>query len=176
MDLSKRVVAVGSLAAALTLSTTGLVAAAGMQGNGPAAVLSNLVQDGTLTQAQADKVGEAFKARRLEGQQQRQEHRKEMAALIAKTLGVSGADLQKARQEGKTLADVAGDKRGEPVSAMVAFVNSQIDRAVTDGKLTQEQADKIKPDVQRRVADRVDGNARGGPGMRPGGFESEPAA
>lgn len=176
MNLSKRVIAIGSLAAALTLGTTGLVAAAGVQGNGPAAVLSNLVQDGTLTQAQADKVSEAFKARRQEGQQQRQENRKEMVALIAKTLGVSEADLQKARQDGKTLADVAGDKRGELVSAMVAFVNSQIDKAVTEGKLTQAQADKIKPNVQQRVADRVDGKARGGQGMRGGGFESAPTA
>lgn len=145
-----------------------------MQGNGPAAVLSNLVQDGTLTQAQADKVGEAFKARRLESSNDKRIARRWLPSSPRRSGSQSG--LQKARQEGKTLADVAGDKHGEPISAMVAFVNSQIDRAVTDGKLTQEQADKIKPDVQRRVADRVDGNARGGPGMRPGGFESEPAA
>jgi len=177
MNLSKRFIAVGSLAAVLTLGTTGLVAAAGVQGNGPASVLSNLVQDGTLTQAQADKVAEEFKAHRQEHQQQHQENRKEMVALITKTLGVSEADLQQARQDGKTLADVAGDKRGELVSAMVALVNTTIDKAVADGKMTQEQADKIKPNVEQRVADRVDGKVRGGEGMRRGGFAADaPAA
>ena len=85
-----------------------------------------------------------------------------MTALITKTLGISEADLQKARQEGKTLAQIAGDKRDELVSAMVGFTNAKIDKAVADGKLTQEQADKIKANVQKRVENRVDGKGRGG--------------
>lgn len=169
MNLSKRVLAVGSVAAALTLGTAGLVAAAGVQGQGPASVLSNLVKDGTLTQAQADKVADALKQNREEMRKQRQENRAEMQALIAKTLGISEADLQKARQEGKTLAQVAGDKRNELVSAMVAFTNAKIDKAVADGKLTKEQADKIKANVQKRVENRVDGKGRGGKGMGQGG-------
>ncbi|MGV1036395.1 MAG: hypothetical protein ACOYD0_05145 [Candidatus Nanopelagicales bacterium] len=59
---------------------------------------------------------------------------------------------------------------------MAAFVNSKIDKAVVDGKLPQEQADKIKPNVQQRVADRVDGKARVGDGMRRGGLAGAPAA
>lgn len=165
MNLSKRVIAVGSVAAALTLGTAGFVAAAGVQGNGPASVLSNLVKDGTLTQAQADKVAEALKAHREEMQKERKADHAEMTALITKTLGISEADLQKARQEGKTLAQIAGDKRDELVSAMVGFTNAKIDKAVADGKLTQEQADKIKANVQKRVENRVDGKGRGGKGM-----------
>ena len=49
MKLHKRAVAIGSVAAVLTLGTAGLVAAAGVQGNGPASALSGLVSDRTLT-------------------------------------------------------------------------------------------------------------------------------
>ncbi len=169
MNFSKRALAVGSVAAALTLGTAGLVAAAGVQGQGPASALSGLVKDGTLTQAQADKVADALKKNREEMHKQREANRAEMQALITKTLGISEADLQKARQEGKSLAQIAGDKRDELVSAMVAFSNAKIDKAVADGKLTKEQADKIKANVQKRVENRVDGKGRGGKGMGQGG-------
>lgn len=162
MKLHKRAVAIGSIAAVLTLGTAGLVAAAGVQGNGPASALSGLVSDGTLTQAQADKVAEALKAQRDAMHKERQADRAEMLALVAKTLGISEADLQQAHQDGKSLADLAGDKRDELVAAMVAFANAKIDKAVADGKLTQVQADKMKDKTQKRVENRVDG--KGGPG------------
>jgi hypothetical protein len=173
MKLHKRAVAIGSVAAVLTLGTAGLVAAAGVQGNGPASALSGLVSDGTLTQAQADKVAEALKAHRDEMQKERQADRAEMEALVAKTLGISEADVQKAHQDGKSLADLAGDKRDELVAAMVAFENAKIDQGVTEGKLTQAQADKMKANTQKRVENRVDG--KGGPrGMGHGGKRGGP--
>lgn len=176
MNSRQRLLAIGSLAAVLTLGSAGLVAAAGMQGNGPASALSGLVSDGTLTQDQADKVSKALEQHREEMGKEREAHHAEMTALITKTLGVSEEDLEKAREEGKTLSDVAGDKRDELVAAMVAHQNAELDEAVKDGKLPQEQADKMKADTQQRVEDRVDGKGpgpggRGGPGMGrgPGG-------
>jgi Spy/CpxP family protein refolding chaperone len=162
MKLHKRAVAIGSVAAVLTLGTAGLVAAAGVQGNGPASALSGLVSDGTLTQAQADKVAEALKAQRDAMHKERQADRAEMEALVAKTLGISEADVQQAHKDGKSLADLAGDKRDELVAAMVAFANAKIDEGVKEGKLTQAQADKMKANTQKRVENRVDG--KGGPG------------
>ena len=93
---------------------------------------------------------------------ERQANRAEMEALVAKTLGISEADVQQAHKDGKSLADLAGDKRDELVAAMVAFENAKIDKAVADGKLTQAQADKMKANTQKRVENRVDG--KGGPG------------
>lgn len=166
MNFSKRALAVGSLAAVLTVGTAGIVTAAGVQGHGPASVLSGLVSDGTLTQAQADKVADAFKKQREEMQQQREAQRAEMQALISKTLGISEADLEAARKEGKSLKDIAGDKRDELVAAMVAFETAKIDKAVADGKLTQEQADKMKANMQERTENRVDGKGPDGNGPR----------
>lgn len=169
MKLPKRALAIGSMAAVLTLGTAGIVAAAGAQGHGPASALSSLVSDGTITQDQADKVAGALEKNREERKAEHEAKRAEMQALITKTLGISESDLETAREEGKSLADLAGDKRDELVSAMVAFQTAKLDKAVAAGKVTQEQADKIKANMQKRVEDRVDGKDRGGKGQRPGG-------
>lgn len=170
MKLSKRAIAVGSLAALLTVGAAGVVAAAGVNGQGPASVLSNLVNDGTLTQEQADKVADAFKQEHEQRHQEMEARRAETEKVITDTLGISADDLKTAREEGKSLADLAGDKRDELVAALVAAENAQIDQGVADGKLTQEQADEMKSQTQQRVEDRVDGkHPEGGPGGRNGG-------
>ena len=64
MKLHKRAVADWFSCGSAHPRNHGLVAAVKRQGNGPASALSGLVSDGTLTQAQADKVAEALKAQR----------------------------------------------------------------------------------------------------------------
>jgi polyhydroxyalkanoate synthesis regulator phasin len=167
MKLSKRIIAVGAVASALTLGAAGFVAAAGVQGNGPASVLSSLVDDGTLTQKQADKVGDAFEEHRDEMKGQQDEQRAQMQALITSTLGISEEDLEAARQDGTTLADLAGDQKEALIAAIADHMNSAIDRGVPEGKLTQTQADKMKANATERATDIVEGNGgpgRGGPG------------
>ncbi len=166
MKFPKRAIIVGSMAAVLTLGAAGIVTAAGVQGRGPASALSSLVSDGTITQEQADKVADALKKNREENKAKHEAQRAEMQALITKTLGISEADLETARKEGKSLGEVAGDKRDELVAAMVAFQTAKLDKAVAEGKVTQEQADKIKTDMQQRIEDRVDGKGRDGKGPR----------
>ncbi|NQU37334.1 MAG: hypothetical protein HQ526_07025 [Actinobacteria bacterium] len=174
MKLTKRVIAVGAVASALTLSAAGLVAAAGVDGNGPASVLSTLVDDGTLTQKQADKVGDAFEAQREEHKADHEERRAEMEALISSTLGISEADLEAARQDGKTLADIAGDQKEALVAAIADHMNSKIDEAVANGKVTAAQAEEMKANATERATAIVDGQGgqgrggHGGPGG-PGG-------
>ena len=46
---------------------------------------------------------------------------------------------------------------GTVIDAMVKSATEKIDRAVTDGDLTQEQADKIKADLKERVTAMVNG-------------------
>jgi uncharacterized membrane protein YjjP (DUF1212 family) len=75
--------------------------------------------------------------------------------------------------DGATLATVAED-RGVDVDAVVqARVTAELDRitqAVTDGRITQEEADERLADLQQRVTDRVTSTlgARGRHGGRHG--------
>ncbi len=198
MKLSKRIIAVGAAASALTLSAAGFVAAAGVQGEGPASVLSNLVDDGTLTQDQADKVGDAFETQREERQGMREERqgmqeesRAQMQALITSTLGISEEDLESAREDGTSLAELAGDQKDALIAAIADHMTSKIDQGVAAGNLTQEQADEMKADATSRATDIVEGNGGrgrghggpgkgrggpGGPGGGPAGSESSDAA
>ncbi len=80
------------------------------------AALAQSVKDGQITQAQADEMGGRGIGRmHLEGI--------DFDALLAEALGVSVDDLQAARLEAR---------------------NAEIDQAVADGNMTQEQADLIK--------------------------------
>ncbi len=130
--------------------------------------LSGLVSDGTLTQDQADKVAATLD----DALPQRDWHRGEPGGpmrglammrgldVAAKTLGMTDAELRTALMDGKSLADVAQDQ-GVPVdtlvSALVDSVTKNIDQAVADGRLTQEQADMFTKDLTARMTDRVNG-------------------
>lgn len=172
MKFHNRVILAGSVVGAcLVMGTAGVVAAAGVQGKGPASVLSNLVADGTLTQEQADKVADAFKAQREEMHKEMESRRAEVDALIATTLGISEEELKKAREEGKSLKEIAGDKRDALIDALAAHMDAQTDKALADGRITQEQADKAKARSKEMATQRVDSD-RGfhmkfrGPGPR----------
>ena len=89
-----------------------------------------------------------------------------MEAVITSTLGITAADLQAARIAGKSLATVAGDKKAALVTALVNFKTTEIDAAVTAGKLTAEQATKMKSDLTARVTAMVESV----PGPKHGGM------
>jgi hypothetical protein len=68
----------------------------------------------------------------------------------AKTLGMTTADLTTELQSGKTLADIAAEKKVDVAAlkqAMIDAAKAQVDQAVTDGKLTQAQADQLKTKI-----------------------------
>ncbi len=91
----------------------------------------------------------------------------------AQKLGMTTQALMTELRNGKTLADVAKEKNvstDDLKAAIVTAVNAQIDKAVTDGKLTKDQADKIKAQV-----DKIDLTQSFGMGMRKGwGFGPGP--
>ncbi len=130
--------------------------------------LTGLVTDGTLTQAQADKVATTLGTQDAGG---RRGHGPGMAGAggprrgadldaAAKALGTTTADLRTALQGGKTLAQVAAD-RGVPVATLVTALvdaeKAELAQAVKDGRLTQAQADQRSADLTARVTDRVNG-------------------
>jgi hypothetical protein len=80
--------------------------------------------------------------------------------VAANFLGVTPAQLQSDLASGKSLADVATAQGKTPADLVTALVNAaktQIDQAVKDGKLTQDQATQAEAALDQRVTDLVNG-------------------
>ncbi|MEI2616703.1 MAG: hypothetical protein V9F06_03545 [Thermomicrobiales bacterium] len=98
-------------------------------------------------------------------------------ATIASTLGISTDDLKAELKSGSTLEQVItahGSTVQTVVDALVAQTKTNLTQAVTNGKLTQEQADKILNELPSRLTEMIqngfsgknmpfDGNHHGNP-------------
>jgi len=139
-----------------------------------ASVLSALVSKGTITQAQADAIKAAFAAaapvRGFDGPGKGMgplgEDRAATEALISKTIGVDTATVRTRLAAGESLGAIAGAKKAELISVLVADETKRIDAAVTAGKLTAAQATTLKAGLTAHVTAEVDQvGGKGGPGM-----------
>jgi hypothetical protein len=150
--------------------------------------LAGLVSDGTLTQAQADEVASTLDESDLlrghggpggwGGHGGRGGLDLDVAA---EALGVTTEELRTALAvDGTTLADVAAEEGVEVstlVDALVASGTERLDQAVTDGRLTREEADERIAALPERVAALVEREPRGGGwgrGLRGGGPKGVP--
>ncbi|MGD9798044.1 MAG: hypothetical protein AB7H43_13000 [Acidimicrobiia bacterium] len=135
------------------------------------AALDGLVEDGTLTQAQADTVLErlrdALPAKGFRGGP----HFgiKAGGEEVAEYLGLSTEEIRDALRDGTSLAELA-EQEGKSVDGLVDVIvaaeTEAIDAAVADGKLSEERAAEIKDGLEERVADRVDNARPAGPRFR----------
>jgi ribosomal protein S20 len=129
--------------------------------------LKSLVDDGTITQDQADKIKGRVdeKAKALHDQLGARKPLfgavKVELDRVAGILGISVDDLKAQLKDGKTLGQIAGDKRDALVKALTDDANARIDQAVTDGKLAADKAAELKPQVADRIAKLVDEGVRG---------------
>ena len=135
--------------------------------------LTGLVKDGTLTQAQADKVAGTLDSQPPMagmggrggrggggGMGMTQSH-----DAAAKALGMTSDELYAAVQSGKSLADVAKDQKvsvDSLIKAMVADAQGDLAAAVKAGTMTQAQADTMKSTLTERITDQVNGVRTGG--------------
>jgi hypothetical protein len=94
-------------------------------------------------------------------------------AAAAKYLGLSESALRDQLNDGKSLADVAKAQNKDVnglKDAILAAAKSDLDKAVSDKKLTQSQADDVYSNLKDRIDDLVNGQLRlhfrghGGPG------------
>lgn len=140
-----------------------------------AEVLAPLVENGTISQEQADAVIAAIVDAAPE--HPRGAHGRGGAGLeaAAEAIGVEPSELLEALRGGSTIAEVAGEHGVEVqsvIDAMVAEATEKLDAAVAEGRITQEQADERLADLTDRVTERVNNAApEGGPGPhghRPG--------
>jgi hypothetical protein len=128
-----------------------------------AATLSALVAKGTITQAQADAItaaataAQAAKAAsRVADHAAMDAERAATEALISKTIGVDSATIRTRLAAGESLGAIAGAKKAELISVLVADHTKRIDAAVTAGKLTAAQATTLKADLTTHVTAEVD--------------------
>lgn len=110
--------------------------------------------------------------------------------VVSAELGLSTDDIRTALQSGQTLDDIIAENGGDVdaiTAALVADATQNINDAVTEGRITQEQADEILQNIDERVnnaltqprpADRPNGpdgrgngprGQRGGQGQGPNG-------
>jgi hypothetical protein len=129
-------------------------------------VLKSLVDDGTITQDQADKVVAALVAAGPVGFPGGG-HRdfggpgKVIGAgldVVATTLGITEDEVRTALEGGQSIADLAvskGKTAQDVIDAIVAEATTRINAAVTDGKLTQERADELIANLTAGVTELV---------------------
>jgi polyhydroxyalkanoate synthesis regulator phasin len=151
-------------------------------------VLKPLVDDGTITQDQADKVIAALVEARPDGGPIGGHRgfggRGGLGGpggiigagldVVATTLGITNDEVRTALESGQSIADLAvskGKTAQDVVDAIVAEVTTRINTAVTDGKLTQAQADTRLADLTTRITELVNSTASfDGPGLGGHGF------
>ena len=161
MSSKKRLAAVAITIAALTAGSVGVASAHGGAGKGAlkGTALAELVKAGTITQAQADAITKKFddfKATKDANKAKHEEHRAAVEALVASTIGIDAATIKTRLAAGETLAAVAGVKKDALITALVAFKTQEIDARVTAGKLTADQANKLKANLKDRVTKMVE--------------------
>lgn len=117
--------------------------------------LQGLIDDGIITQEQADAIGERVGDRRGHN---RRGHRN--LSTVAEVLGVTAEDLRDSLGNGDTLADVA-DAQGVSVDALTAALvdakTEKIAEKVEAGRITQEQADAKLAELEARIEAKING-------------------
>jgi polyhydroxyalkanoate synthesis regulator phasin len=128
-------------------------------------ILQPLIDDGTITQAQADAVIAALQAARPRdgghhrGMGRHGESLQEVADLLGLTIEELGTQLR----DGQTLAEIAvanGSTAQAVIDLLVAERTEQINERVAHGHITQEQADARLADLTERITTMVN---EGGP-------------
>ncbi len=142
------------------------------KGQGLSTVLTALVADGTITQAQSDAITAKLDAWRAANPAPERGGRGGGMAgaapeAIASALGITAEDLQTKLAGGATLRSIAGDKLDALTALLTTQANERIDQGVTDGRITAETAATMKAEVPAKVQellDRTGGAGKGGPG------------
>ena len=138
-----------------------------------AEVLKPLVDDGTITQAQADAVSAALVAdhEARDGEHVKGGRRGPHSEVLAQVLGMTTDELRTELKSGKTIAQVAADQGVDVqvvIDALTAEMTNHIADEVASGELTQEEADAKLADLSARITDRVNNprpeGGRGGHG------------
>jgi len=155
--MKKKLVAVIAITAiALTVSAASVASAdAGKGKEKLGSLLSGLVSKGTITQSQADAITKALDDAKTAGKAVMDKNRAAQLAVITSTLGITEEALKTRMKAGDSLATIAGANKDALIAALVAFENKEITDAQTAGKITADQATKMKTNITTRVTEMV---------------------
>ena len=134
--------------------------------------LQALVDDGTLTEAQLDSVVEALGAAGPMGGGGGHGMRGAGLSTVAEILGLTEDEVRTAIEGGQTLAELAdanGSSADELIDALVADLQTHLDEEVTEGDLTQDEADAKLADATERITEFVNNTQEAGPAGGMGG-------
>jgi polyhydroxyalkanoate synthesis regulator phasin len=124
-------------------------------------VLADLVEDGVITEEQATQVADALRERAGAFRKHRSGgDRGARLETVADVIGIEKDDLTEALRDGQSIAEVAeanGSSAQAVIDALVAEMNSKVDQAIEDGKLTAEQAEEIRANAPERIESMVNG-------------------
>lgn len=139
-----------------------------------AEILAPLVEDGTITQAQADAVIAALDEAGPIGRGHRGGPHGFRAGLDALAdLGLTAEIIRAGFEDGQTLAEIAtanGVEVQAVIDALVAEANERIDQAVADGRIDETEAEEKKAEAVERITEMVNSEPPvGGRGFGPGG-------
>lgn len=121
--------------------------------------LKGLVGDGTITQAQADKVASTLSTSNALGGGGGHRGGYLTPDAVAAVLGITTDQLHTQREAGKTLtqiADAQGISKADLITRLVAAAKEQLAADVTAGKITQAQADTASSTLTADITKRVD--------------------
>ena len=89
-----------------------------------------------------------------------------LLSVAADELGMSLTELLTELQDGKSIADVAATQGVDPqtiVSSYLAALQEDMDEAVAEGRITQNQADHMLQQAEERATNQVENIWEGGP-------------
>ena len=131
------------------------------------AALAELVENGTLTQAQADAVL-AEVQERVDALPDRPGHGHPRLRLLsngheiaAETIGIEPEELREALRDGQSIAEVAEANGVAPDAVVVALVDAgdaAIDEAVANGRMDEERAAELRENLPEHAQILVDRN------------------
>ena len=124
--------------------------------------LQNLVDDGTITAAQADAVAADLASdlpdRGPGGPGWHHRHPGFDGEVLAGLLGIDVETLRSELRDGKTVAEIAAEQNVDVqtvIDSLAAEVNEHLDLSVENGRLTQDEADAKLAEVTERITDFV---------------------
>lgn len=121
--------------------------------------LQGLVDNGTITQEQADQIAEQIADGDSGRRGKRGHHRGTgKSDVVTDLLGLTADELRTELRAGNSLADVAeanGVDAETLTQTLVDALNAHIDEKVADGSLTADEADAKRAEIAERVEDKI---------------------